>query len=78
MCDIEMLLLLSSLEAFFHKLCGVSCTQKGTVPVQYIAAHLSKVHGLDWSPTREFSLASSSQDQTVKVLLAQCILIYCC
>ncbi|XP_014674400.1 PREDICTED: WD repeat-containing protein 59-like [Priapulus caudatus] len=41
--------------------------RKGTTPVQYIAAHLSKVHGLDWSPTQEWSLATSSQDCHVKL-----------
>ncbi|ELT94839.1 hypothetical protein CAPTEDRAFT_124558 [Capitella teleta] len=40
--------------------------RKGTSPVQYIAAHLSKIHGLDWSPDSEFHLATSSQDSTVK------------
>ncbi|XP_074645024.1 GATOR2 complex protein WDR59-like isoform X3 [Tubulanus polymorphus] len=40
--------------------------RKGTSPVQYIAAHLSKIHGLDWSPGNEFTLATSSQDCTVK------------
>lgn len=40
--------------------------RKGTIPVQYIAAHLSKIHGLDWSPQHENRLATSSQDGTVK------------
>ncbi|XP_035678671.1 GATOR complex protein WDR59-like isoform X2 [Branchiostoma floridae] len=40
--------------------------RKGSTPVQYIAAHLSKVHGLDWDPTSEHLMASSSQDCTVK------------
>jgi WD40 repeat protein len=40
--------------------------RKGTSPVQYIAGHLSKIHGLDWCPTSEFHLATSSQDCTVK------------
>ncbi|XP_056639575.1 GATOR complex protein WDR59 isoform X1 [Diorhabda sublineata] len=40
--------------------------RKGTAPVQYIAAHLSKIHGLDWSPTSENHICSSSQDNTVK------------
>ncbi|XP_067001039.2 GATOR2 complex protein WDR59 [Anabrus simplex] len=40
--------------------------RKGTAPVQYIAAHLSKIHGLDWSPNHENQLATSSQDCTVK------------
>lgn len=42
--------------------------RKGSSPVQYIAAHLSKIHGLDWSPIQgqEYHLATSSQDCTVK------------
>ncbi|XP_070574732.1 GATOR2 complex protein WDR59-like [Ptychodera flava] len=40
--------------------------RKGTSPVQYIAAHLSKIHGLDWDAKQEFCLATSSQDCTVK------------
>lgn len=38
----------------------------GTAPVQYIAAHLAKIHGLDWDPHSESHLATSSQDNTVK------------
>jgi len=41
--------------------------QKGSSPLQYIAAHLSKIHGLDWSPDCETNFATSSQDGTVKV-----------
>ncbi|GFG32156.1 hypothetical protein Cfor_09334, partial [Coptotermes formosanus] len=40
--------------------------RKGTAPVQYIAAHLAKIHGLDWSPAHENQLATASQDCTVK------------
>ncbi|KAJ8954387.1 hypothetical protein NQ318_011060 [Aromia moschata] len=40
--------------------------RKGTAPVQYIAAHLAKIHGLDWSPHSENQICSSSQDNTVK------------
>ncbi|XP_008194273.2 GATOR2 complex protein WDR59 [Tribolium castaneum] len=40
--------------------------RKGTAPVQYVAAHLSKIHGLDWNPNVETQLATSSQDNTVK------------
>lgn len=40
--------------------------RKGTAPVQYVAAHLSKIHGLQWSPHSENQLATSSQDGTVK------------
>ncbi|XP_077982263.1 GATOR2 complex protein WDR59-like [Glandiceps talaboti] len=41
-------------------------TRKGSSPVQYIAAHLSKIHGLDWDTKQQFCLATSSQDCTVK------------
>ncbi|CAH0557006.1 unnamed protein product [Brassicogethes aeneus] len=40
--------------------------RKGTAPTKYIAAHLSKIHGLDWSPCSQNHLATSSQDNTVK------------
>lgn len=40
-------------------------TRKG-VPFQYIAAHLQKIHGLDWSINQDNQLATSSQDCTVK------------
>ncbi|KAL0274103.1 UNVERIFIED_CONTAM: hypothetical protein PYX00_006613 [Menopon gallinae] len=40
--------------------------RKGTAPIQYISAHFSKIHGLDWSQTHEYQLASCSQDGTVK------------
>ena len=40
--------------------------RKGTTPVNYITAHLAKIHGVDWSPTSESRLATSSQDCTVK------------
>ncbi|XP_064640221.1 GATOR2 complex protein WDR59-like isoform X2 [Lineus longissimus] len=40
--------------------------RRGTSPVQYIAGHLSKIHGLDWNPCDETKLATSSQDCTVK------------
>ena len=40
--------------------------RKTSQPMQYIAAHASKIHGLDWSPTEESELASSSQDCCVK------------
>lgn len=40
--------------------------RKGTAPIHYIAAHLSKIHGLDWSPVNENQLVTSSQDNTVK------------
>ncbi|KAI9550538.1 hypothetical protein GHT06_005241 [Daphnia sinensis] len=40
--------------------------RKASSPVQYIAAHLHKIHGLDWSANQEYQLATSSQDCTVK------------
>ncbi|XP_032816499.1 GATOR2 complex protein WDR59 isoform X1 [Petromyzon marinus] len=40
--------------------------RKATAPVEYMAAHLSKIHGLDWHPDNEFILATSSQDNSVK------------
>ncbi|XP_023233650.1 GATOR complex protein WDR59-like isoform X1 [Centruroides sculpturatus] len=40
--------------------------RKSTSPVQYISAHLSKIHSLDWSPIQEHQLATSSQDCSVK------------
>lgn len=40
--------------------------RKGTAPVQYVAAHVAKIHGLDWSPALENQICSSGQDNTVK------------
>ncbi|KAF6215398.1 hypothetical protein GE061_010150 [Apolygus lucorum] len=40
--------------------------RKGTAPVQYITAHLSNIHCLDWNPYNENQLATSSQDCSVK------------
>lgn len=40
--------------------------RKGNSAVHYIAAHPSKIYGLDWSPFSEYNLATSSQDCTVK------------
>uniref|UniRef100_A0A0L8FWQ2 RWD domain-containing protein n=1 Tax=Octopus bimaculoides TaxID=37653 RepID=A0A0L8FWQ2_OCTBM len=40
--------------------------RKGNTAVQYIAAHPSKIYGLDWSPFSEYNLATCSQDCTVK------------
>lgn len=37
--------------------------------MEYMAAHLSKIHGLDWHPDNEFILATSSQDNSVRVRL---------
>lgn len=41
--------------------------RKSNSPVQYIAAHLTKIHGLDWCPFQQNQLATSSQDCSVKV-----------
>ena len=41
-------------------------SRKGSAPVQYIAAHLQKIHGLDWSMTQDNQLAISSQNCTAK------------
>ena len=41
--------------------------QKGNIPLAYIAAHLSKIHGLDWSPDKESYFVTASNDNTVKV-----------
>lgn len=40
--------------------------RKGTMPVQYISAHLCKIHGLDWSPHHDYQLVTSSHDGTIK------------
>lgn len=40
--------------------------QKPSTAVEYLAAHLSKIHGLDWHPDSEHVLATSSQDNSVK------------
>ncbi|KAK5646426.1 hypothetical protein RI129_004890 [Pyrocoelia pectoralis] len=40
--------------------------RKGNSPIQYITAHLSKIHGLHWNPQVETQIATSSQDNTVK------------
>uniref|UniRef100_A0A915J0L2 GATOR complex protein WDR24 n=1 Tax=Romanomermis culicivorax TaxID=13658 RepID=A0A915J0L2_ROMCU len=42
-------------------------TRKTTSPIQFIAAHLSKVLSLDWHWKNEASFVSSSLDRTVKV-----------
>ena len=75
-------ILISSIHSLFIHL------QKGTSPVQYIAGHLSKIYGLDWSPVNEYHLATASQDCHVKVRIMitniyrwySCILIsyLCC
>nr|XP_015223760.1 PREDICTED: WD repeat-containing protein 59 isoform X1 [Lepisosteus oculatus] len=40
--------------------------RKPSTAVEYVAAHLSKIHGLDWHPDNEFILATSSQDNSVR------------
>ncbi|KAF3832168.1 hypothetical protein F7725_025833 [Dissostichus mawsoni] len=39
---------------------------KPSTAVEYVAAHLSKIHGLDWHPDNEFVFATSSQDNSVR------------
>lgn len=41
--------------------------QKPNTATEYVAAHLSKIHGLDWHPDNEFIFATSSQDNSVRV-----------
>ncbi len=41
--------------------------QKGNIPLVYIAGHLSKIHGLDWSPHKDHCFVTASNDNTVKV-----------
>lgn len=40
--------------------------RKGSSPIQYISAHLCKIHGLDWSPHHDYQLVTSSHDGTIK------------
>ncbi|XP_048402391.1 GATOR complex protein WDR59 isoform X3 [Stegostoma tigrinum] len=40
--------------------------RKPNTAVEYIAAHLSKIHGLDWHPENEHIFATSSQDNSVR------------
>ncbi|XP_056267913.1 GATOR complex protein WDR59 [Pseudoliparis swirei] len=40
--------------------------RKPNTAVEYVAAHLSKVHGLDWHPDNEFIFSTSSQDNSVR------------
>ncbi|XP_075694474.1 GATOR2 complex protein WDR59 isoform X2 [Rhinoderma darwinii] len=40
--------------------------RKPSTAVEYIAAHLYKIHGIDWHPDNEYVLATSSQDNSVK------------
>ncbi|XP_037051412.1 GATOR complex protein Wdr59 [Bradysia coprophila] len=38
----------------------------GSCPIQYITAHLSRIHGINWSHYYETHLTTASQDGTVK------------
>lgn len=40
--------------------------RKGSCPVQYITAHLARIHGINWSHEDETRLTTASQDGTVK------------
>ncbi|XP_076142873.1 GATOR2 complex protein WDR59 isoform X2 [Alosa pseudoharengus] len=40
--------------------------RKPNTAMEYVAAHLSKIHGLDWHPDNEYILATSSQDNSVR------------
>ncbi|TRY58336.1 hypothetical protein DNTS_031779 [Danionella cerebrum] len=40
--------------------------RKPNTAVEYVAAHLSKIHGLDWHPDNEHIFATSSQDNSVR------------
>ncbi|GFO43349.1 WD repeat-containing protein 59 [Plakobranchus ocellatus] len=41
--------------------------RKGNTPIQYIAAHPSKIHGLDWSNTDQNKFVTASQDCTIRL-----------
>ena len=49
--------------------------QKPNTAAEYVAAHLSKIHGLDWHPDNEFILATSSQDNSVRVRTTNSLLV---
>uniref|UniRef100_UPI0035900280 GATOR2 complex protein WDR59 isoform X3 n=1 Tax=Myxine glutinosa TaxID=7769 RepID=UPI0035900280 len=40
--------------------------RRANFPVEYMAAHLSRIHGLDWHPDLEFALVTCSQDNSAK------------
>lgn len=40
--------------------------RKGSCPIQYITAHLARIHGINWSHREETHLTTASQDGTVK------------
>lgn len=40
--------------------------RKGSRPVQYITAHLNRIHGINWSHEQETHLVTASQDGSVK------------
>uniref|UniRef100_A0A3B3CSG5 WD repeat domain 59 n=1 Tax=Oryzias melastigma TaxID=30732 RepID=A0A3B3CSG5_ORYME len=56
------LLVTSSVDTYIY----IWDTQKPNTAVEYVAAHLSKIHGLDWHPDSEFVFATSSQDNSVR------------
>ena len=41
--------------------------QKGSSAVHYIAGHVGKINGIDWSPFNDNQLATCSRDCSVKV-----------
>lgn len=41
--------------------------RKGNIPTVYIAGHLSKINGFDWSPHKEEYFVTASNDATVKI-----------
>lgn len=40
--------------------------RKGSRPIQYITAHLNRIHGINWSHSEESNLITASQDGSVK------------
>lgn len=40
--------------------------RKGSRPIQYITAHLARIHGINWSREQETHLVTASQDGSVK------------
>lgn len=40
--------------------------RKGSRPVQYITAHLNRIHGINWSHIQDYTLITASQDGSVK------------
>ena len=64
-CNINALLLLLLLIILDHSICCV--VQKGSSAVHYIAGHMSKINGIDWSPFSESQFATCAHDCSVKV-----------